>query len=177
MSMNNIRDHYDAAFMEAFDREYKEAKLEPRFMELPAGRYQFVVTNVKIVEQNNFHKQNLTQDRYYEHQLSITLKVVSDNYKDALTVKRHGLCLGNIKGIKGDLNAMGHEFEGLDKLFDDVEAGTMIGLIMDGRVTKKKGKDDKEYTNVWLDRCVGRAELDEAKGYTPVEDDDDLPWG
>lgn len=175
MSMSNFLDKYDAAFVNAFDREYKEAKLEPRFIELPAGRYQFVVTDVKIVEQDNFDRQDLEQDQYYEHQLSITLKVISDNCKDALTVKRHGLCLGNIKRIKGDLSAMGHEFEGLAQLAEDIESGSMIGLIIDGRVTKKTYKD-KEYTNVWLDRCSGRMKPEEM-GFTQEDDDEELPWG
>lgn len=177
MSMNNIRDHYDAAFMEAFDREYREAELQPKVIELPEGKYQFLVTEVKITDRNNLTYDGLQPDQYFEHTLQITLKVISDKCNGFLTNKFHGLCLGNVKRIKADLSAMGHEFEGLEKLFDDIEAGTMIGLIIDGKVTKKTGKNDNVYTNVWLDRCVGRKQMEEAKGYTPVEDDDDIPWG
>lgn len=175
--MGNFRDSYDMAFMEAFNREYREAKLEPKVVELPEGRYQFAVKDVKIIDKGNLTVDGLQPDQYYEHTLVIQLKVINDcQDKGALVNKFHGLCLGSVKRIKADLSAMGHEFEGLDALFDDIEAGSMLGLIIDGRVTKKTVKD-KTYTNIWLDRCSGRLTPEEmGMGYTPDDDDEEMPW-
>lgn len=175
--MNNFLNNYDAAFINAFDEEYKNAKLENSRMELPEGRYQFVVTEVKIVERNNLSISGKKQDQYYEHQLVIGLKVISEDCKGVVANKYNGLCLDRVKAIKADLSAMGHEFEGLEKLAEDIENGTMIGLIIDGHVTKRPGKDkNRVYTNIWLDRCVGKLKPEEM-GYSPVDDDEELPWG
>ena len=176
MSMSGFLDRYDAAFIDAFDREYREAEVAPRVVELPEGRYQFVVTEVKIIDKDNLKVDGLKPDQYYEHTLVIQLKVVSEQCRDALTNKFHGICLGNVKRIKGDLSAMGHEFEGLERLAEDIEKGSMIGLILDGKVTKKK-YGEKVYTNVWLDRCAGRMTPEQmGMGFTK-EEDDELPWG
>lgn len=175
--MGNFMDRYDQAFVDAFDKEYRETDIGPRVVELPEGKYQFVVTEVKIIDRDNLRIEGLKQDQYYEHTLVIQLKVISENCRDYLTNKFHGLCLANVRRIKADLSAMGHEFDGLHKLADDIEAGTMIGLIIDGKVTKKHS-GDKTYTNVWLDRCSGRMTLEQmGMGYAPVDDDDELPWG
>lgn len=177
--MNNFLENYGAAFVDAFDDAYQNAKLGPKVVELSEGRYQFGVQEVKIIEKGNSQYPGLDADQYYDHMLVIQLRVLNDcAYKDCLTNKFHGICLANVKRIKGDLSAMGHEFEGLNKLVDDIEAGTMIGLIVDGRVTKKRGKTGKEYTNVWLDRCVGRMTPEEmGMSYHPEDDDDEMPWG
>lgn len=172
-------DKYDAAFVAAFDNEYRNAKLGPRIQELPVGRYQFVVTEFKVIEKNNFNVDGLRDDQYYEHMIVIQLKVISEGeYKDVIQNKYNGICLANIKRIKGDLSAMGHEFEGLDNLFEVIENGSMIGVIVDGHVTEKTGKNGKVYHNLWLDRCAGRMTPEQmGGGFSQVDDDDELPWG
>lgn len=175
----SIYDNYGAAFDEAFKREYDNTSLAPSFVELEAGRYQFGVVDVRITDQGNTRFDGLQPDQYYDNTLAITLKVLNEGpYKGCMTHKYDGICLANVKRIKGDLVAMGHEFEGMAKLIQAVEDGSMIGLIVDGRVTKRNGKTGKVYTNVWLDRCVGRmSEEQMGGGFTPADDDEDLPWG
>lgn len=175
----NFMDNYGAAFEEAFKREYDNAQLGPSYVELEAGRYQFGVVDVRITDANNTKYDNLQPDQYYDNTLAITLKVLNEGpYKGCMTHKYDGICLANVKRIKGDLVAMGHEFEGMAKLVEAIENGSMIGLIVDGRVTKRNGKTGKVYTNVWLDRCVGRMSEEQMAGsFTQVDDDDELPWG
>lgn len=177
--MANFRDSYDAAFVSAFDNEYRNAKLGSRPVELPVGRYQFVVTEFKVIEKNNFNVLGLRDDQYYEHMIVTQLKVITEGeFNGAIQNKYNGICLANIRRIKSDLNAMGHEFEGLDNLFEVIENGDMIGVIVDGHVTEKTGKNGKNYHNLWLDRCVGRMTPEQmGGGFNQVDDDDELPWG
>lgn len=178
--MSNFLDNYDRAFIDAFDREYQSAEVQSASVTLPEGRYQFLVTDVVVIDRANTNIMGLEADQYYENMLVIDLKVLTDGpYKGARTSKYNGICLANIKRIKGDLQGMGVEFEGLEKLALDIERGVMIGLIVDGRVTVKASKKnpDKLYSNIWLTRCVGRMSPEEMQGgFTPVEDDE-LPWG
>lgn len=179
--MSSFLSKYDAAFINAFNDEYRNADVGNKPVVLDEGRYQFAVSDVKIVDSNNFTVQGLDEDAYYEHALVIELRVLSDGaFKGKTTSKWHGICLKSIRGIKGDLEAMGHEFHGLEGLVEAIANGDMLGLIVEGRVTKKQGKKNPEkiYTNIWLDRTVGKlpaAQEGSERGFQQV-DDDELPW-
>ena len=174
--MGNFLDNLGAAFVDAFDSEYRNAQTGSRAINLPEGKYQWVVTEVKIIDRGNGQVEGLREDQYYDYTLVIQLKVLDGQCKDAITNKYNGICLANVSRIKADLSAMGHEFEGLEKLVGDIEDGSMIGLIMDGKVTVKH-KGEKTYTNIWLDRCSGKMKLPDNTSAFVREDEDDLPWG
>ena len=174
--MGNFLDNMGAAFVDAFDSEYRNSSLGQRTMSLPEGKYQWVVNDVKIIERGNSQFEGLREDQYYDYTLVIQLKVLEGEYKDAMTNKYHGICLANVSRIKSDLSAMGHEFEGLEKLVRDIEDGSMIGLIIDGKVTVKH-KGEKTYANIWLDRCSGKMKMPASTNPFVQEDDDELPWG
>lgn len=163
-------DNCDQAFIDAMDQQYDQAAIKGKYVEIPEGEYQAYVQSFMLRES----KKNAG-----EFGLSIGLKIVGGPYDGCTLSKYIPLSMDSMDRLKSDLTVLRFRYDGVTSLDDEERMREMLDLLLDIRVTRKKGRNvDQIYTNIWLNRNHGYYEHpDELAGEENYYGGATPPWG
>ena len=158
-----------ASDMESFDEEFEAAKDKPRpgGVILPDGRHQAIITEARI-------EHDSVGDRYsmvwqFRNKQGQVRKFFNLDHEVGREIAAQDAAL---LGYEGKLSG----------LEEACESEFFIGIVCEIGIKTKPGAD-RDYTNVYVNRCLGQGDLDdyvtEQTEDTPARSsvvDDDIPF-
>lgn len=166
-------DNYDQTLITALENEAKNIEVSAPRVQLPAGNYQGLINEVKIVENKKYADDVMQKgmEDAHQHALIIELVVLSGEYKDAKISKYLPISFKSMDGLVRDLGTLGRPFETFEKLDMEVLSGDFLDTVVDFAVKVNKAKSGKEYHNVFINKSHGK------RGFTEVDPNEEkLPW-
>ena len=165
MSQNPF-DAFDASYKASLNNAYRDAEVKSRrFTMLPEGKYQCIISSYEI-KPSEMYADELT--------LKIGFEVISGDQKGIVAYKFYQIIPERMDTLKTDMTMLGIDLTGDISILGTAQtANKIVDLIVDITVRHKKKTDGKGfYQNIFINRCLGKAENNE---FTEV-DDDELPF-
>lgn len=160
--------------LQALDDAYASAETREGFASLPAGRYNAILKEARIVPRQSGGIA-----------LSVSFIVTEGDYKGRMAFTSYGLNANGMPYLKGFLHTIGVQLDKLSELDESL-------LLFPGRmvaISVQPQKDNPQYTNTYVDRYIGMGRLEEylpggqksaaASGqddFSTMDDTEDLPF-
>lgn len=160
-----------ASTLAALDDEFASASAQTGGGELPAGRYNAILKEAKIVPRSN-----------NGIALSVSFVVTEGQYKGRYAFTSYGLHKNGLPFFKGFLQMIQLPLARLSELENDLPQFTGRMCVINVQQDKQK----PQYTNTYVDRYLGmgsiedylspQAKPDAQEDFTAVDNTDDLPF-
>ena len=159
-----------ASALAALDDDFASASAQTGGGELPVGRYNAILKEARIVPRNN------------SIALSVSFIVTEGPYKGRYAFTSYGLHKNGLPYFKGFLQTIQLPLERLSELEQILPQFT-------GRrcaINVQTDKQNPQYTRTYVDKYLGMGDIHEvlgasapaadADGFTPADDDGDMPF-